>query len=114
MTTRGYIKHVDFKGVFGAEYAKMSRHWREVLSEDIRSSLKGTSGTSPGKITAAERQKIWKAVCTPYDKLNWDHIIEDVWDGDEEDGECTMTVTKLKRHFRDVMKKEGEKVAGAR
>ena len=114
MATTGYIKHVDFKSVFGDASTKMSRHWREVLSEDIRSAIKGQPGRTSGKVTNEERQGIWKAVCAPYDKLEWEKIIEDVWDEDEDGGECTMTVTKLKRHFRGVMKKEGEKVAGAR
>jgi hypothetical protein len=113
MVTAGYIKLIDFKGIFGDESAKMSRHWREVLSEDIRNYIKGRAGKSPGKVTNEQRLEIWRAVCVPYDKINWKQIIEDAWD-EEEDGENTMTVTKLKRHFRDVLKKEGEKVAGGK
>ena len=54
MATTGYIKHVDFKSVFGDGSTKMSRHWREVLSEDIRSAIKGQPGRTSGKVTNEE------------------------------------------------------------
>lgn len=107
-----YTKTLDFKSISSTESAKLSRHWREVLSTDMKMVMlgKGISGSPKGKIDSATRVKIWKMVCKGYDKLDWAAIIAKGEEQEEEQGR--LDTTKLKRHFRDVMVKEGEKAIG--
>jgi hypothetical protein len=76
---------------------------------------KAGKSTKSGKsaFDGAIRKKIWAKVCDAYEKADWNAILVK---GNEaegvEAGEGNMTVTKLKRHFRDVMRKEGDKVIG--
>jgi hypothetical protein len=97
--------------------AKLSRHWREVLSADLKeyfregnavtSPTKSASGSGSGsgrqKVGIKARKAIWKGVVEGYEKANWKEIEE----------ESEISTTKLKRHLRDVMRKEVEKVIGA-
>ncbi|RSH90803.1 hypothetical protein EHS25_009978 [Saitozyma podzolica] len=95
--------------------AKLSRHWREVLSADLKeyfrdgkavtSPTKSASGSGSGKqkVGIKARKAIWKGVVEGYEKANWKEI-------EEESG---ISTAKLKRHLRDVMRKEVEKVIGA-
>jgi hypothetical protein len=116
MKEPAYTKKVNFKSLAStpAETSKLMRHWREVLSRDMIKVVSG-EGIQPGSggsFDAATRQKIWKLVCDSYDHLAWDDILEVIQSEQEEGERDAMTTTKLKRHFRDVMRKEGEKAIG--
>ena len=112
-----YTKNIDYKSISAPIAAKLSRHWREVLSTDLMAAMAGKAckAGKAGKsaIDLATRKKIWTKVCEAYEKADWDGILAR---GDEAvgvaEGAGSLNVTKLKRHFRDVMRKEGEKVIG--
>lgn len=112
-----YTKNIDYKSISGTNTAKLCRHWREVLSVDLMSAMAGKAGKAAkaGKsaVTADTRKEIWAKVCDAYEKADWKEILaRGEMMGGVKEGEGSMTVTKLKRHFRDVMRKEGEKVIG--
>jgi len=112
-----YTKNIDYKSISGTDTAKLSRHWREVLSVDLMSAMAGKAGKAAkaGKsaITADTRKEIWAKVCDAYEKADWKGVLAMAAEVEGvKEGEGSMTVTKLKRHFRDVMRKEGEKVIG--
>ncbi|KAL7420582.1 hypothetical protein Q5752_004533 [Cryptotrichosporon argae] len=110
-----YTSAVDFQAVaasLSAEgevviWAKLSYHWREVLSADLRAYVRDggfdkKTGAEAGALTTAHRQGFWDAVIKPYDKADWKAI-------EQEHG---MSTTKLKHHFRVVMCKEVKKACG--
>lgn len=123
MNNKDYIKLVDWQGVvasfklsgtgFGPAMTpeKLKRHWREVLSADLRDLCRGTSrstgaggkASSKEGLTKVHRKAIWKALYDQCDKLDWKTISQ------EADG---MGVTKLKRHFKEAMKKDVDKMIG--
>ena len=98
------MNKVDWKSVAAAcdmPESKVKRHWREVLGPDAKGYAKdGTMRpgrtNSKGGIEKEHRLKIWEAVCGAYDSAKWRELEE----------ECGMSTTKLKRHFRDVLKNE--------
>lgn len=121
LCTPNYLKTIPFGTISQAlssqgedmPSAKLSRHWREVLSADLKeyfrygkavtSPTKSASSSGKQKVGVKARKAIWKGVVEGYDKANWKEI-------EEESG---ISTTKLKRHLRDVMRKEVEKVIGA-
>jgi hypothetical protein len=115
LTDAKYLKTLDFKSISPNDSAKLSRHWREVLSADLKAAFGGTGAkaTRGGKsgIDSATRLQIWKHVCDGYEKADWQGALERGQERDES-GNTALTITKLKRHFRDVMRKEGDKAIG--
>jgi hypothetical protein len=102
-----YLNKVDFKSVAAAfpddthTEGKLKRHWREVLGEDAVAyakdgTFRGSRSNSKGGIETQHRLKIWDAVAKAYEAGQWAQL----------EGETGMTTTKLKRHFRDVLKKD--------
>jgi hypothetical protein len=106
------------KGIQGTTPAKLSRHWREVLSADVRRHISSSGGGSggggasdlkvkvkggggTGTIGKIERQGIWKVVLKHQDKLDWGWV-------ESESGEVGRA--RMKRHLRDVLAKEVEKM----
>jgi hypothetical protein len=116
-----YLKTIPFGAISQAlssqgedmPSAKLSRHWREVLSADLKeyfrdgkavtSPTKSASGSGKQKVGIKARKAIWKGVVDGYEKANWKQI-------EEVSG---ISTTKLKRHLKDVMRKEVEKAIGA-
>lgn len=106
-----YTKGVDFKSIASSfdnnpDSAKLSRHWREVLSSDLVDYFRGTQSkkaskpAAKGGLTKDHRLAIWHGVCRNYKNADWNKVSQ-VAGG--------MSTTKLKRHFRDVMEKEVRK-----
>lgn len=74
------------------------------MSADMRDlmrtgSMPKKTSEAKGALTVEHRLAIWHGVCSKYDKADWGKIEE----------ATGMTTTKLKRHFRDVLIKDGEK-----
>ncbi len=93
--------------------SKLARHWREVLSgELIQYFEKGTQGKAAkragggggnknkgGALGVEHRKAIWHGVSLAYEYVDWKAV----------QGETGMEIAKLKRHFREVMKRDAEK-----
>ena len=86
--------------------SKYSRHWREVLSKELTKHFTGQSGSKAGgykgDVTPKQRLAIWKIISDAMDRADWVGI----------EKETGVASAKLRRHFRESMKKEGEKYIG--
>ncbi|RXK35789.1 hypothetical protein M231_06975 [Tremella mesenterica] len=108
MSTPNYVKAIDFVSVakslseegLAITTAKLSRHWREVLSADLRSMVNGTLASKAlkkqGGLGKKERIAIWGGVIKAYEKAEWGEMEQ----------ETGISTTKLKRHLRDVLDKD--------
>ena len=87
-----------------SDSSKLSRHWREVLSSDLKSRFGGDSPKKSGKgsIKPDQRMAIWIAVIEQADKADWNKV----------EKETGVSGTKLRRHLRESMRKEGERMIG--
>ncbi|KAK6907705.1 hypothetical protein I203_101706 [Kwoniella mangroviensis CBS 8507] len=98
-----FTKTLAFTSIETPTYnsTKLARHWREVLAPELQKHFEGKS-PKKGKasIDKGLRIKIWELVTKNYEKVDWKSI-------EEENQE--FTTTKLKRHFREAMVKEGKK-----
>ena len=83
----------------------MARHWREVLSDDLKVHFSSGSPKKPGKSAMAgdQRQAIWSAICKMADKADWKSLEQ----------ETGVGATKLKRQLKGSMRNEGEKFIGS-
>ncbi|ORX37104.1 hypothetical protein BD324DRAFT_624812 [Kockovaella imperatae] len=102
-----FLKNVKMPTVDGAAGSKLLRHWREVLSKELAKvfsgqEVKSGAGAAKGSVSKAQRFEIWRIVCEASDKVDWASV-------EEESG---INATKLKRHFKEVMKKDGDKYIG--
>ncbi len=104
-----FLKCVDFGAVAfkfpkaGTSSIKLSRHWREVLSSDLKAYFgSGSSKKGKSSVGADVRRAIWSAICGKVDKADWLGLEE----------ETGVGASKLKRHLKESMKKEGEKFIG--
>nr|XP_018262017.1 uncharacterized protein I303_05032 [Kwoniella dejecticola CBS 10117]OBR84175.1 hypothetical protein I303_05032 [Kwoniella dejecticola CBS 10117] len=99
-----YLKTVPFATLQTAEFPvqKLQRHWKQVLALELEAHFKGET-PKKGKLSIDKsiRLKMWEMVCRSYEKLNWKEI--------EAKAEDDIDSTKLKRHFREVMIKEGKR-----
>lgn len=105
-----FLKHVDFGKIaapfsaLGSTSAKLCRHWREVLSSDLKDFFATGSEKKAGKgsINADQKRAIWTGVLNKADKADWKALEEGTG----------VSATKLKRHLKGSMRTEGEKFIG--
>jgi outer membrane biosynthesis protein TonB len=116
LTEPTFLKALDFSSVaqsFNGEVpsAKLSRHWREVLSGELREYARSGAGKSKSKAKSPakgglgreHRLAIWAAVCARSDEADWKGVEEGTG----------MAASKLRRHLRDVLRKDAEGVIKA-
>ncbi|ORY31821.1 hypothetical protein BCR39DRAFT_81678 [Naematelia encephala] len=81
---------------------KLVRHWREVLFFDLKAFFSGEAAKkSLGKASMGPevRKGLWQAMVQACDKVDW-KVVEE---------RTGLSASKLKRHLRESMRKEGER-----
>ncbi|WRT68093.1 uncharacterized protein IL334_005068 [Kwoniella shivajii] len=102
LLSSNFLKTLKFNAIETPTFtsAKISRHWREVLGPELQKLFAGAPPEKgKAKMEKWVRLGMWDVVQKNYDKLDWKSL-------EHQSGICT---TKLKRHFREIIVKEGVK-----